>query len=78
MGDSLDQKSLSGTWFSVKDYSFGGSDSQIFVNLGVGQREFNSLLDLLDLLLETTDVGIGLGGSLLHLHDVKHGVSLVL
>ena len=45
----------------------GGLDADVFIELGVREGQLHSFLDLLDLLLETAHICIGLQGSLLHL-----------
>ena len=43
----------------------------------MGQGQFDGLLDLLNLLIQTTDVGVGLLWSFLQLHDCYHGICVV-
>ena len=52
-------------------------DADVFVELRVRQRQLHRLLDLLDLLLQAADVGVGLAGRVLHLHNVDRRVDVV-
>jgi hypothetical protein len=52
-------------------------DTDVLVQLGVSQRQLHGLLDFLNLRLQPADVGVGLGGRVLHLHDADCRVGLV-
>ncbi|GIX62960.1 uncharacterized protein BcabD6B2_23950 [Babesia caballi] len=61
----------------VQDDAFGRADPNVLVQLRVGQRELHRLLDLLDLLLQPSDVRVGLQGRAVHLHERHQGVRVV-
>mmetsp|Transcript_23005 Transcript_23005/g.47774 ORF Transcript_23005/g.47774 Transcript_23005/m.47774 type:complete len:345 (+) Transcript_23005:164-1198(+) len=74
---SLGQQCLTSAWHTVQDDSLWRLDAHILVQLGMRQRQLHSLLDLLNLLLKTTNVGVILQRCLVHLHDTYQGVHLI-
>ena len=77
VGDGLGEEGLAGAGLAVQDDSLGGFDANVLVQLGVGQGQLDGLLDLLDLVLQPADVGVGFQRRLLDLHDGDHGVGVV-
>mmetsp|Transcript_23050 Transcript_23050/g.36941 ORF Transcript_23050/g.36941 Transcript_23050/m.36941 type:complete len:416 (+) Transcript_23050:163-1410(+) len=73
----LRQQRLARAWRAIQNHALRRLDPDVLVNLGMRHRQLHRLFDLLDLLLETANVGIRLERRLVHLHHVHHGVSLV-
>ena len=53
--------------YAIGTADLGWFDSYVLIELRVGQRQLNSLLNLLHLLLKASHICIGFQGSLLHL-----------
>ncbi|GMT09450.1 hypothetical protein PFISCL1PPCAC_747, partial [Pristionchus fissidentatus] len=77
IGDCLRKKSLSSAGATVEDDSLGRLDSHFLVVLGMSEGQFDCLLDLLNLLVESSHISVRLLGSLLQLHHRHHGISVV-
>mmetsp|Transcript_10690 Transcript_10690/g.27212 ORF Transcript_10690/g.27212 Transcript_10690/m.27212 type:complete len:286 (-) Transcript_10690:281-1138(-) len=75
--DGLGQQRLPGPGLAVEDDALGRLDADFLVEFGMGQRQLDGFLDLLDLLLEAADVGVGLQGRLVDLHHRDHGIRVV-
>mmetsp|Transcript_16790 Transcript_16790/g.40142 ORF Transcript_16790/g.40142 Transcript_16790/m.40142 type:complete len:433 (-) Transcript_16790:29-1327(-) len=59
---------------SVQEHPLGGFDADGVEHVFVGHGEDDGLDELLDLFVRAADVGIFLGGSLVHLHGLDAGV----
>ncbi len=77
VGHGLGEEGLAGAGLAVQDDALGGLDADVLVQLRVGQGQLDGLLDLLDLVLEPADVGVGFQRRLLDLHDGDHGIGVV-
>eukprot|EP00760_Papus_ankaliazontas_P002325 PhM_4_TR10948/c1_g5_i1/m.88486 len=73
----LRQQRLAGAGLAVQDDALRRLDADVLVELRVREGVLDGLLDLLDLRLETADVGVRLERRLVHLHDADEGVHLV-
>ena len=73
----LCQQCLAGSGRPVKDNPLWGFDAHLLVQLGVGEWKFDGFLDLLDLGIETADVGIRLLRRLFQFHHRYHRIRVV-
>lgn len=56
-----------GVQYNSQDNTLGRLDPNVLVQLWVREGQFDGLFHLLDLLLEATNIGVGLGGRFLDL-----------
>ncbi|GMS79169.1 hypothetical protein PENTCL1PPCAC_1344, partial [Pristionchus entomophagus] len=77
VGHCLCQQGLACARASVENHTLGRLDAHLLVVLWVRERELDRLLDLLNLLIESSDVGVRLLRRLLQLHHRNHGVRVV-
>lgn len=77
VSDGLSQQSFTSARCSVEDDTLWRLDAHFLVVLGMCKGKFDRLLNLLDLRVETTNIGICLLWCLLQLHDGDHRVSVV-
>merc|ERR1719376_1942173 len=59
MGDCPGEQSLTGTWWPVQEHTLGLSDTQSFEQFRVLHWKLDHFLDLLDLLIKTSDHLVG-------------------
>lgn len=74
----LGKQGLAGAWLPIEDDTLGGLDPDVLVELRVCEGQLHSLLDLLNLLLQTPHICVRLQGRFLYLHHAHHGVHFVL
>mmetsp|Transcript_385 Transcript_385/g.996 ORF Transcript_385/g.996 Transcript_385/m.996 type:complete len:285 (-) Transcript_385:792-1646(-) len=58
VGHRLGQESLPRARLAVEDHALGGLDADVLIQLGMGEGQLHSLLNLLDLALEPTHICI--------------------
>lgn len=75
--DGLREHGFSGTGRSVHEDSSGRVDTDLLVELWVGEGEFDGFSDLLFLLVKTSDILVGYVRLLLDLHHLDLGIGLV-
>ena len=77
IGHSFGKQCFTSSGRTIQDDTLGRLDTHLLVVLRVGQGQLNTLLDLLDLSVQTSDVSITLCRSLLQLHDSNHWISVI-
>jgi len=77
MSDCTGEQGLSSSRRTVKEDSLGLSDSESVEEFWVFDGQFDDLLDLLDLLVETSDHLVRRVGDLLDHHEGDEGIDLV-
>mmetsp|Transcript_25046 Transcript_25046/g.79035 ORF Transcript_25046/g.79035 Transcript_25046/m.79035 type:complete len:206 (+) Transcript_25046:707-1324(+) len=75
--DRLGQERLARTRLAIQDDALGRADANVLIQLRMSERQLHSLLDLLDLGLEPSDVRVRFERRLVHLHHRHHRVGLI-